>query len=86
MSEHEEYMPLCTDKEEEEENHCITCRVELNKTRDGTTNTNYLCRNCYWREQNKKTRQDIIKMNCYSCENTFDWEDRTGNTCNDCTE
>lgn len=84
MSEHDEFMPLCADIEKV--NHCITCGVELNKMRDGRTDSNHCCRNCYWREQNIKARQekDIVKMNCYSCENTFNWETGTDNFCNDC--
>ena len=86
MSEHEEFMSL--DSDTEQVNHCIKCRVKLNKMRDGTTDSNHRCRNCYWREQNTKARQDkdIVKMNCYRCENTLDRETGIGNVCNDCTK
>lgn len=86
MSEHEEFMPPCLDTEKE--NACIECEIKLNHVRDGTTNSNHRCHNCYWREQNTRARQEkqIVPFICYRCENTFDWEPGIGNICNDCTE
>lgn len=86
MSEHEEFMPLCAHIEKE--NNCVECGITLNRIRDGTTNSNRRCRNCYWREHNMKARpeKDIVKMNCYRCENTFDWKLGISNFCNDCTK
>jgi len=84
MSEHKEYMPLCADIECE--NKCVECAVILCHIRDGTTDSNFRCHNCYWREQNAKVRRekDIEKLICYRCEKTFDWKDGLSNYCRDC--
>ena len=82
MSKHDEFMPLCANTDKV--NHCITCGIQLNGVRDGRTDSNHCCRNCYWREQNSRRQQTIVKMNCYSCENTFDWKSKTSNFCDDC--
>jgi len=86
MSEHEEFMSL--DSDTEQVNHCIKCRVKLNKMRDGTIDSNHRCHNCYWREQNTRARRekDIVHLICYKCKNTFDWKPEIGNFCNDCTK
>ena len=86
MSEHEEFMPLFADIDTDKENKCVVCKITLNHMRDGRTDSNHRCRNCYWREQNSRGQQNIVKMNCYRCENTFDWKLGIGNICDDCTE
>jgi hypothetical protein len=86
MSEHDEFMPLCADTEDN--NKCVECGITLNRIRDGTTDSNHRCHNCYWREHNMKARQEkeIVPLICHRCKNTFDWEPEIGNICDDCTE
>ena len=86
MSEHEEFMPLCADIEDN--NKCVVCKITLNHIRDGTTDINHRCHNCYWREENKRARRekDIVPLICYKCKNTIDWKPEISNICNDCTE
>lgn len=82
MSEHEEYIPLST----ETERRCIKCVVILNPVRDGTTNSNNCCHNCYWREQNMQAQHDddIVPFICYHCEKTFNSLTGISNYCHDC--
>ena len=86
MSEHEEFMSL--DSDTDNETKCVECRITLNRIRDGTTDSKHRCHNCYWREQNTKARQDkdIVHLICYKCKNTIDWKPEISNFCNDCTK
>lgn len=84
MSEHEEYIPLSANTECK--NRCVKCAIELSHIRDGSTDSNFRCHNCYWREQNATARRekDIVQLICYRCENTFDWKNGISNYCRDC--
>ena len=86
MSEHEEYIPICTEPNIDNERRCMKCAVKLCRIRDGTTDSNFRCHNCYWREQNTRARRekDIVQLICYRCENTFDWKNGISNYCYDC--
>jgi len=90
MSEHDEFMPLYSNSNSDSDNEtkCVECRITLNRIRDGTTDSNHRCHNCYWREQNIRARRekDIVHLICYKCKNTFDWKAEIGNFCNDCTK
>ena len=86
MSEHEEYIPICTEPNIDNERRCMKCAVILKSARDETTNNKRYCYNCYWREQNEKARQEteIVPLICYQCEKTFDWINGISNYCRDC--
>ena len=86
MSEHEEFMPLCSDIKNND--CCVKCNKQLNNFRDGTTCSNNQCHNCYWREKNSTTtdKNESVPLICHRCDNTFDWEPGIGNVCNDCTD
>ena len=53
------------DKDDEESNEevnkCDECHIELNETRDGSTDKNFRCNNCYWEDKEGKNSNFIIK-------------------------
>ena len=61
----------CDESEEEEEeeeeesedeiNKCDQCNIELDSIRDGSTDKNFRCNNCYWEDTEGKYSENIIK-------------------------
>ena len=56
----------CDESEEEEDseeeiNKCDECNIELDRIRDGSTDKNFRCNNCYWEDTEGKYSNNIIK-------------------------
>lgn len=45
---------------DEEINTCDSCNIELDRIRDGSTDKNFRCNNCYWEDTEGKNSSNII--------------------------
>ena len=71
-----------SDEESEEEsvNNCDECNTELDRYRDGSTDKNIRCNNCYWEDKEGKYSSNLIKP---------DYREKDQEryvTCNNCDE
>jgi hypothetical protein len=70
------------EQSEEEINKCDECNIKLDRIRDGSTDKNFRCNNCYWEDNEGKHSENIIKPDYRTKEET---EDRYV-TCINCNE
>ena len=71
-----------SDEESEEEsvNNCDECNTELDRYRDGSTDKDIRCNNCYWEDKEGKSSSNLIKPDYREKD-----EERYV-TCNNCDE
>ena len=68
------------ESEEESVNNCDECNIELDRYRDGSTDKNIRCNNCYWEDKEGKYSSNLIKPDYREKD-----EERYV-TCNNCDE
>ena len=50
----------CDESEEESVNNCDECNTELDRYRDGSTDKDIRCNNCYWEDEEGNNSEYII--------------------------
>ena len=80
-----------TDEEsdaDEEINKCDECNIELNRIRDGNTDKNFRCNNCYWEDTEGIYSHNIIKPDYRKNEEEEKEEQQEDRyiICNNCNE
>ena len=61
---------------QEEENNCDECDIELDRYRDGSTDENIRCNNCYWEDKEGKDSNNMITPDYRKEEESVQEEDR----------